>query len=663
MTMNQSALTLLADAYPQRRDWQDLSWLDQKLEWLRTAVGARWTVTPARLDTFAHEVDAQEARLQALDDAQRHQDLVDTRRALRRSGPQGPAVARAFAHVRMAAQAELGLRHFHAQLKGGYILLKGCIAEMDTGEGKTLTATLAAATMAMAGRAVHVITVNDYLAERDAQQMGPLFARLGLSTGLVLESMDAQAKRQQYRCDIVYGTSKIVTFDYLRDRIDLGARMKPLRMAVDALTGAKGGRTMLRGLQFAIVDEADSVFIDEARTPLIISSSTPDPTLDAFHTRAVSLAKAMQEGTHFERQGQARTIWLTEAGRDWLVEQTAELGGLWAGRLRREEVITQALMGLHLFERDIDYIVREDKVLIVDENTGRVMPDRSWERGLQQLVEIKEGVAISPPKETLARISFQLYFRRYLTLSGMTGTCREVAGEIGEVYGLPVVRVQPHRPSRRQKLPTLLLPTAQARWDAVLQDIRAACERGQPVLVGTRSIRASEALSAILDEAGVAHRVLNAKQDNEEAAIVAEAGKAGVVTIATNMAGRGTDIKLAEGVDARGGLHVIVVERHDNARVDRQLVGRCARQGDAGTWRVICSLDDELMQDFLPSVVLLLKQFLQNDPGHWLWQKMGLSLYRLAQWRVERAHRSVRRRLLTADFRLRQSLSFSGQME
>lgn len=661
--MSLSALTLLADAYPQKRDGRDLSWLDRQWERLRTAISARWRITPAHLQRFAADVDQAESQLQQLAEEARHADLVDTRRALRRQGPRGPAVARAFAHVRLASHAVLGLRHFHSQLKGGYILLKGSIAEMDTGEGKTLTATLAAATMALSGRAVHIITVNDYLARRDAEQMGPVFAALGLSTGLVLESMDAEAKRTQYRADIVYCTSKIVAFDYLRDRIDLGPRMKPLRMALDALSGGQGGRTMLRGLQFTIVDEADSVLIDEARTPLIISRATPDPTLDAFHNEAMNLARRMTTPEHYEVPLGSRTPWLTETGRAWLAEQSQALDGLWRGRMRREEAIGQALSALHGFTRDIDYIVREDKVMIVDENTGRVMPDRSWERGLQQLVEIKEGVPPSPPKQTLARISFQMFFRRYLVLAGMTGTCREVAGEIGEIYGLPVVRVQPNKPSRRRELPRRLFVTADERWQAVVDEVQLCRRQGQPVLVGTRSIMASEVLAARLQAQGIPHRVLNAKQDDEEAAIVALAGQPGCVTIATNMAGRGTDIKLAEGVDAVGGLHVIVTEGHDNARVDRQLVGRCARQGDAGTWRTLWSLEDELLSDVSTTVTSFLKTMLRQKPDSVVWQKTGMGWYRLAQWRVERAHRGVRRRLLKSDLRLRQSLSFSGQME
>lgn len=661
--MSQHALSALADTYPQRRDWREVSWLDRIGERLRTAISARLQVTPWRLQAFVDAVEAASGEYGLLSGEERHQALAEIRLALRRQGPVDAIAAKAFALIRLAAGEILGMSHFPSQLRGGYVLLNGHLAEMDTGEGKTLTATLAAATMALSGRRVHVVTVNDYLAERDAEQMGPLFRALGLTTGLVVERMEPDEKLRQYRADIVYCTSKILTFDYLRDRISLGSRMTPLQMALDGLTGGHGAPTMLSGLQYAIVDEADSVFVDEARTPLIISRAARDAAMETWYRQAIELARELTLDEHYLLKGQFRNPELTDAGQEQLDLRAEALGGLWRGRMRREEVVCRALAAEHGFRRDIDYIVRDGKVMIVDENTGRVMPDRSWERGLQQLIEVKEGVGISPEKETLGRISFQLFFRRYQVLAGMSGTCREVAGEIGEVYGISTVRVQPNRPSRRVQLPTRILPHAGLRWAAVLDEIRARRARGQPVLVGTRSILASEVLSGMLTEAGIEHQMLNAKQDGEEAAIVTQAGEAGRVTIATNMAGRGTDIKLAAGVEAAGGLHVILTEGHDNARVDRQLMGRCARQGDSGSWQAIVSLDDEVLDGFMPPLLGVIRRALLQDPDSPRWQFLARLCYRFAQSRVEARHRKIRRDLLKSEFRTRQNLSFSGQME
>ena len=625
-----------------------------------------------RLDRFARAVESESARLDACALAQLQARARTLRRDLRRHGFAEAPVAGSFALVRRLCAEVLGLRHYPAQIKGGYVLLHGGVAEMDTGEGKTLAAALPAATAALAGLAVHVVTVNDYLAQRDLDLLGPVYRAMGLSTGLVLEGMGPEEKAREYRADIVYCTNKTLVFDYLRDRVALGRRMQPLLMALDDLVRGPRRAVLLRGLQFAIVDEADSVFIDEARTPLIISAPRRDETAESFHRQALDFARALERNMDFEDDGRERRFYLNDAGRAHLAKFVAamaeEARGLWTGEMRREEAVRQALLALHGFKRDIHYIVRSgedgiDKVMIVDEHTGRVMPDRTWERGLQQLIELKEEVPPTPEKETLARISYQLFFRRYLHLSGMTGTCREVAEELGEVYGLPVVRIDPHRPSRRTKLPTRIFATAEARWEAVVQAIRLRAGQAQAVLVGTRSVAASEALSRRLLEAGIAHSVLNAKQDRAEAEVVAAAGVAATVTIATNMAGRGTDIKPDTRVLAAGGLHVILTERHDNARLDRQLAGRCARQGDPGSWECLLSLEDDLPCAAHPWLRRRLASMLAHAPRSTLAQA-GVSLfYRHLQRRMERAQRRVRTRLLRVDFQTRRALSFSGQME
>ncbi|MGL6047410.1 MAG: hypothetical protein ACRC02_13215, partial [Vogesella sp.] len=411
------ALSLLADLYPQRRDWQDRSWLDRQSERLRTWLQARLSLSPWRLNRFVRQVDAAQPAVDALDEAALKALTAELQLLLRRDGLQDRHVARAFALVRRRAGELLAKRHFPTQLKGGYILLQGFLLEMDTGEGKTLTATLAAAVAAMAGRKVHVVTVNDYLAERDVALMAPLYHALGLSTGLVREDMKPDEKKPGYLADIVYCSNKSVVFDYLRDRLALADKMSPMQLALGRLSGRSAANILLPGLQFAIVDEADSVFIDEARTPLIISASRPGSESEAYYRQAIELARALQAGVHFEHAGPGAHPHLNGAGRDELARLAAHLPAVWRARNRREEVVGMALMACYGLRRDIDYIVREGKVLIVDENTGRTMADRSWERGLHQMVEVKEGLPLGDERETLGKISYQLFFRRYLVLS------------------------------------------------------------------------------------------------------------------------------------------------------------------------------------------------------------------------------------------------------
>ncbi|MBF0097329.1 MAG: preprotein translocase subunit SecA [Magnetococcales bacterium] len=656
---------LLGDPYPQRRLWQELPWLDQWVERYRLWTRRRQRASQMYQNNFLALVQEAAEALLPLTEAQGQDQIVAVRRALRRHGLQDHPVAMAFALIQKQSETVLGLRHFASQLRGGYLLLHGYVVEMDTGEGKTLTATLAATTAALAGLAVHVITVNDYLAQRDAEKMRALYAAFGLSTGLILEAMSPEEKKRQYAADIVYCTNKTLVFDYLRDRVALGERLHPLAMAMDRLTQKRQSTVLLRGLQFAIVDEADSIFIDEACTPLILASERPNAVVESFYREAIALARQLVAEEDYTIL--ARVPQLTQCGQQQLLRLTSAMTGLWRGAVRAQEVVRLALSALHTFHRDVHYIVRAvegvDKVMIVDEHTGRVMADRSWERGLQQLIEIKEGVAVSPEKDVLARISYQLFFRRYLHLSGMTGTCREVSGELAEVYALGVVRVEPQRPSQRRVLPTRYFADADSRWQAVVAAVRERAIAGQAVLVGTRSIAASELLADYLQAAGIAHRLLNAKQDHAEAALIGQAGLSGRVTIATNMAGRGTDIRPEASVLRAGGLHVILTEGHDNARVDRQLVGRCARQGDPGSAQSFLAMDDTLCVQGVQVFGAKFAKILKAQPRSPLWQWLAAGLYRLAQWRTERGQSQIRRRLLKADFQMRRALSFSGKME
>jgi preprotein translocase subunit SecA len=575
---------------------------------------------------------------------------VSLRPRLRKEGFTEALTAEAFSLVRAAAGMTVGMRHFDVQLVGGWAMLNGMLAEMETGEGKTLTATLAAATAALAGRAVHVITVNDYLASRDAEWMGPVYEALGLSVGCVVHGLEPQERRRRYACDIAYCSNKELTFDYLRDRMTLGGQPRPLGDRIDRLAGGRRGDSLLlRGLQFALVDEADSVLIDEARTPLILSAQGNRSGEEELYRKALDMARALPATGYLIEDGQ---IELTPAGEAELAEAARPLGGLWNGPRRRERLVRQALTALHLFETDKHYLVRDGKVQIIDENTGRLMPDRSWEQGLHQLIEIKEGVEVTGQRETLARISYQRFFRRYLHLAGMTGTAAEVAGELWSVYRLRVARIPTNRPVRRTYQTDKVYSTAEEKWDAVLGAIRRCHAAGRPVLVGTRSVAASEHLSKLLEKAGLPFQLLNARQDENEAQIVAQAGEPDRITVATNMAGRGTDIKLPAGVAERGGLHVICTERHDSGRIDRQLFGRCGRQGDPGSCEAFVSVADDLVTTHLKPAGRL-------APPQWA----GRALITLAQWRAERAHSQMRRDLLAADEQIGDQLAFSGRGE
>lgn len=604
-----------------------------------------------------------EAPLRALGDdalAERARELA---LGLRRAGLRDALVAETFALVREAAGRTVGMRHFDSQCIGGWIILNGMIAEMETGEGKTLTATLPACTAALAGHAVHVITVNDYLVVRDHALMEPVYRALGISSAAVTADMTPEERRVAYAADVVYCTNKTVVFDYLRDRIVLGSRADSLHLRLDALYGGQTrcSRLLLRGLGFAIVDEADSVLADEAGTPLIISAEVPGASLAQEAAQAIELAALLVEGEHYRVLRGERAVEVLDAGRARVLDLCRQYGGAWELTLRREELTMQALTALHLFVRDEHYLVRDGKIQVIDEFTGRVMADRSWGQGLHQLIEVKEGCEVTLRRETLARISYQRFFRRYRHLSGMSGTASEVAAELGRIYDLPVVPVPTHRPNLRRHQPDRVFETDAEKWDAVLATVLAHHARGAPVLVGNRSVAASERLSAMLAARGVAHSVLNARQDGAEAEVVAVAGQPGRITIATNMAGRGTDIKLAPGAAEAGGLHVVITERHDAGRIDRQIAGRCARQGDLGHVEALLSMEDAVLatRGFGWASLLLLM------PGLTLaWRaRLGALAIRQAQRRGERHSSAARRGLLEADRRMGDILAFSGRAE
>ncbi len=623
-------------------------WLRQTLEQLAHLPRTR----SPYLRRVVSQINEHARGLTQTDDTQLVQTISELRRQLHKQGLEQALVQRAFALIREMAARTLGMRHYDSQLMGGWVMVNGMLAEMETGEGKTLTATLPAAAAALAGIPVHVITVNDYLASRDSRLMAPLYRALGLSVGTITEELDFEARRSAYACDITYCTNKQLTFDYLRDRIAQGNG--PRRGQRDGL--------LLRGLCFAIVDEADSVLIDEARTPLVITRPGSQQDMEITYGQALELARKLVAGRHYTMNPREQRIALTEEGKTFHEELATRLPGIWRGPRRRSLLVTQALSALHCFLRDRHYLVRDDKVQIIDEHTGRIMADRSWEQGLHQLIELKEGCPLTGTRETLARISYQRFFRRYLRLCGMTGTAREVRGELATVYGLHLVDIPTHKPSQRQGAPDRLYPSSALKWQAVVERIKALHQQGRPVLAGTRSVEDSEHLSQLLHRSGLPHQVLNARQDAGEAAIVARAGEAGCITVATNMAGRGTDIPLAPGVAQRGGLHVIATQRNEAARIDRQLFGRCARQGDAGSYEFYLSLDDELVQQQLPAFLRrLLEKARHGDAAMPAWTAWLAT--RLPQKFIERRHRLMRRAMLETDDRLADFLAFSGRGE
>jgi len=604
-------------------------------------------------------VECHAAALRVSDDAALALRARALRAPLRRNGVTPALAGECFALIREAAGRTLGHRHYDSQLMAGWALLQGRLAEMATGEGKTLAATLPAATVALAGFPVQVVTVNGYLAQRDAAEMAPLYRFLGLDPGVVVQGTPPAERRAANARPITYCTNKDVAFDCLRDRLALPGGQSALHQALRDLDGGARAGLALRGLYFAVVDEADSVFIDEARTPLILSATRGSTEQEQRCREAVALAHGLAGGRDFTPDAAERSISLTAAGHRHIAAEAARLGGAWTSPRAREELVTRALTALHLFHDGQHYVVAEGTVQIVDEATGRVMPDRSWERGPHQLIEAKEGCAMTAPRETLNRITYQRLFRRYLLLSGMTGTAQEVAGEIAAVYGLRTLRIPRHAPLRLRDAGGTICPGRAAKWQVDAARAAALSDEGRPVLIGTRSVAASEELSAVLSARGVGHALLNARQDGEEAAVIASAGEAGRVTVATNMAGRGTDIRLGKGVAARGGLHVILTEHHESRRVDRQLFGRCARQGDPGSVETIVALNDEIFTAHAPVLARLLARLGpagRSRAAHWL-------LRRMAQSSAERRHAAIRAQNLKQDRRLEQLLSFAGRGE
>lgn len=646
--------------YPEREE-PGHHWLDPAesiVRYVVERVGA--PIFKLRLRLLQARVLRKANSIASLDDAALSARIETVRGMMHSKGLSNAAIAESFALIREMSRRVLGLYHHPVQVLGGLAMIRGAIAEMETGEGKTLTATLAAGTAALAGLPVHVITVNDYLAERDAETMEPLYARLALSVGVLVHGIPPPERRAIYRRDIVYASNSEMAFDYLRDRVELGGAPRNMHLKLNrafARSRDVDGLVM-RGLHFAIVDEADSVLVDEARTPLILSRESDAAAERVWAETAHKLAKTLFKDRDFTLHMAERRVDLTETGCKTLERIGLSEGNIWTNKIRREQAVRQALSARHLFTNGDQYIIQDGKVMIVDEYTGRIMAERSWNDGMHQLVEVKEGVEVTPRKEVIARLTYQRFFRRYLQLSGMTGTAREVTSELSSVYHLNVVSVPTNTKSRRKRLGARIVRRSEDKWQAIVARVQKLHAQGRPVLVGTRSVAASDDASAALKAAGLEHAVLNAKEYQEEAEIVACAGQAGHITVATNMAGRGVDIDLGVGVADSGGLHVILSERHDAKRIDRQLEGRTARRGEPGSSEAILSLEDSLLA---PLDRPVLRKFARLPGG--LGQMAARRLFKIAQKQAEKSHARARRILLDQDRRLGTMLAFIGKPE
>ena len=596
-----------------------------------------------------------------LSDAELRQAGVQLRGRARSGESLDRLLPQAFGAVCVAATRTLRMRPFDVQLAGGVIIHRGALAELATGEGKTLVAAMPAYLNGLTGKGVHVTTVNDYLARRDAEWMGPIYSTLGLSVGVLQMTMNEQERAKAYKCDITYGVASEFGFDFLRDRLKIaGDKSQAMPFWMPWTAGNNYSRPLdpkiQRGHNFALVDEADNIFVDEASTPLIISTEPrkATPEEQVVYLWADRVAKTFVINQHFILDDKKHKVELTEEGRQQARWSSPPFGPHSHAMDKLYEHLERAIHAHFRFRRDQHYIIEKEKVCIIDEFTGRRMPDRSWREGLHQAVEAKEGVPITKASDHAAQITFQAYFRLYKKLAGMTGTAAQNWWEIRRVYKIWVVKVPTNRPVIRQQWEDVVYPTEHAKFAAVVEKVAMLRAQGRPVLIGTRSVAKSEMLSQYLTRAGIEHQVLNAKQHEKEARIVEQAGEPGKVTIATNMAGRGTDIKLGPGVTAAGGLHVLGTERHEARRIDRQLAGRAARQGDPGSCQFMLCLEDELLEGLGPDRQERLQEIGRHG-GEINWQRYRRAFLR-AQARVERRNYRQRLDLMVHDKQRREIL-------
>jgi preprotein translocase subunit SecA len=615
-----------------------------------SAFGHSWHKPPARWWKLVGEIAGYESELQQLDDRALKKQSLSLRFRAKSGEPLARLLPEGFALVREASCRVIQLRHFDVQILGGIALFQGRIAEMDTGEGKTLTATLPMYLHALVGKGTHLATVNDYLAARDAQEMGPIYEILGLTVGVIQTPDRQDQRRRAYACDITYGTAKEFGFDFLRDRLLL----RRMGRTNDDFLGDgssqrwddSGEQPVQRGAHFALVDEADSILIDEARTPLIIGSlgDKAREQVVATYNWAAEHAPTFVEEEDYEYDHDTRKVELTGQGRQMMRSLPTPDILRSVGLIDLYEYTERAIKVYRDFHLDRQYVVRDGEIVIVDEFTGRLAEGRKWRDGIHQAIEAKQRVEVTVPTGQAARITIQDLFLRYRFLAGMTGTALTSAREFRKIYRTRVVRVPTNRPVKRERLTTRVFGTSDLKWAAVVEEVKQLHATGRPVLIGTRSIDKSETLSGLLSTAGIEHCVLNANEIAKEADIVALAGQQAKVTVATNMAGRGTDIKLGPDVARLGGLQVIGTEMHDAARIDRQLFGRCGRQGDPGSYRQYLALDDEIIRNGLgPDYADKVENIGLRGSGQ---VDHYVKIFRRSQRKVERKHLRDRKMLL-----------------
>ncbi len=617
---------------------------------------------PGRFHTIVDRVNDLQETIKCVNDNEYKAHADNIRRDIRNRGMDLDMVVRIFALVREVSGVKINKRHYDSQLIGGWVLLNGMIAEMETGEGKTLTATLPACAAALAGIPVHILTVNDYLVERDAELMSPVYEALGIQVGVITHEKSLKERQRAYGADVTYCTHKEIVFDYLKDRLVLGRKSGHIQMRASRLheTNNRLDQLRLRGLSFAIIDEADNILIDDARTPLIISKQANNDYEEQVYRQALDSSAKLKPIEDYIINDTGKALSLTEEGKSHLEQIAQSYNGIWKGKQLREELARQALTALHLYSRDKDYIVKDNSVQIVDEYTGRVMADRKWESGLHQLIEAKENCEITPQNEPVVRISYQRFFSRYHHIAGMSGTAKEVTKELWTVYRLPVVSIPANKNIVRRAYPTNVYRKTEEKWWKIVNRISELFKKGRPVLIGTRSVSTSEYLSKLLTTSGLPHRVLNARQDKEEAEIIALAGHKGGITVATNMAGRGTDIDISSEINESGGLHVIATEPNESRRIDRQLFGRCGRQGNNGSFELIASIEDQLLTPHEKKPIgKIVSKWINPDTtlGRWV----GKKYISYAQNSVQKRNYHIRKNLMKLDATFEDAISFSGR--
>ena len=619
------------------------------------------TFNTERLRREATEIYAASEQFRSLSDQELHDRLMVFREHFRRRGRDHRVhLPASMALLVEASHRIVALRPYPEQIMGAISLTNGTLIEMQTGEGKTLVAALAAVLFGWSGRPCHVITVNDYLASRDYANLEPLYRFCGLSVACVTAELERDERRKRYACSVVYVTAKELVADFLKDRLLLPGVTDPSRHYLRSHKKKEGDSPVLNGLSIAVVDEADSVLVDDAATPLIISRSVKNAPLLNACSESVRIASRLQRDEHYVVEERFQRIVLTPGGREAIAQITQSMPLFWHSFSRRDELLLLVLAAREFFKRGKDYVVEDGKVIIIDEFTGRLMPDRKWRQGTQQIVERLEGLEMTDPVEVAARISFQRFFRFFETLSGMTGTVRGVSSELWHIYGLHCVRIPTHRPSRRQAGKPMVFSEKKMKQAALLAEIEELHREGRPVLVGTRSVRESESLAELLEAKSLPFQLLNAVYHHEEAAIIASAGLRGNITVATNMAGRGTDIMLGEGVSELGGLHVILTEPNEAERIDRQFYGRCARQGDPGSVRAYVALDDVLIRRFFPDSQLfgfLAGALSRGIPGT---ERLVILLVTVAQRTAQNMAYQQRLSLSRQDEQVDQMMSFAG---